>query len=63
MDARPSDAIALALRFKAPIFVEDKVLNQSGPAMGQTEILDNSEDGKKWAEYLETLSPDKFGKG
>ena len=63
MDARPSDAIALALRFKAPIFVEDKVLNQSGPARGQTEILDNSEEGKKWAEYLETLSPDKFGKG
>jgi hypothetical protein len=63
MDARPSDAIALALRFKAPIFVEDKVFNQSGPTKGQTEILDNSKEGKKWAEYLENLSPDKFGKG
>lgn len=62
MDARPSDAIALALRFKAPIYVEDKVLDKSGPVKGQTEVLDNSEEGKKWAEYLENLSPDKFGK-
>ncbi|MFN2176254.1 MAG: bifunctional nuclease family protein, partial [Anaerolineales bacterium] len=27
MDARPSDAIAMALRFKAPIYVDDKVIN------------------------------------
>ena len=27
VDARPSDAIALALRTEAPIFVEEKVLN------------------------------------
>jgi bifunctional DNase/RNase len=26
MDARPSDAIALALRFQAPIFVDDRVM-------------------------------------
>jgi len=62
MDARPSDAIALALRFDAPIYVEDKVLGQSGQGKGQAEILDHSEEGKKWAEYLENLSPDKFGK-
>ncbi len=62
MDARPSDAIALALRFKAPIYVEDKVLDKSGPGKGREEVHDNSEEGKKWAEYLKKLSPDKFGK-
>jgi uncharacterized protein len=29
-DSRPSDAIALALRFTAPIFVEDKVMDEAG---------------------------------
>lgn len=62
MDARPSDAIALALRFQAPIFVDDRVIekSQSGDAPG--EVLDESEEGKKWAEYLEKLSPEDFGK-
>lgn len=65
MDARPSDAIALALRFQAPIFVEDRVMekSQAGKAAGETgEVLDESEEGKKWAEYLEKLSPEDFGK-
>ena len=29
-DARPSDAIALAIRFNAPIFVPDTILNEAG---------------------------------
>ena len=27
IDARPSDAIAMAMRFEAPIFVADGILN------------------------------------
>jgi bifunctional DNase/RNase len=30
LDARPSDAIAMALRFSAPVFVEKKVMETSG---------------------------------
>lgn len=30
LDARPSDAIALAVRFKAPIYVSEEVLNEAG---------------------------------
>ena len=30
IDSRPSDAIALGLRFGAPIFVEEKVMNEAG---------------------------------
>ena len=65
MDARPSDAIALALRFSAPIFVAEQVIekSKSPPASGETgEALDESEEGKKWAEYLENLSDEDFGK-
>lgn len=62
IDARPSDAIALALRFKATIYVDEKVIEKSAQVDEQVEIADDSEEGKKWADYLESLSPDDFGK-
>ena len=62
MDARPSDAIAIALRFGAPIYVDDKIFDQSQMVDGDYEVLNKSEDGKKWAEYLENLNPEDFGK-
>ncbi|MCP4107285.1 MAG: bifunctional nuclease family protein [Desulfobacteraceae bacterium] len=63
MDARPSDAIAIALRFRAPIYVDDKVIEKSKIGdEGEAEVLDKSEEGKKWAEYLEKLDPEDFGK-
>ena len=62
IDARPSDAIALALRFKAPIYVEDSVMQKSKISDGETEVADTSEEGKKWADYLANLSSDDFGK-
>ena len=62
MDARPSDAIAIALRFNAPIFIDDKVIEKSKMGEGVAEVVDQSSEGKKWAEYLEKLSPKDFGK-
>jgi hypothetical protein len=62
MDARPSDAIALALRFQAPIFVDERVMEKSHVTTESGEAIDESEEGKKWAEYLENLSPEDFGK-
>ncbi len=62
MDARPSDAIALALRFDAPIYVADAVMQKSKTGDGEAEVLDTSKEGKKWADYLESLSPEDFGK-
>jgi uncharacterized protein len=58
IDARPSDAIALALRTKAPIFVEDSVIDNAktvdfAPEKGDSERL------QKW---LESLDPDDMGK-
>ena len=62
MDARPSDAIAIALRFQAPIYVDDKIIEKSQVIDADYEMTNKTEEGKKWAEYLENLSPEDFGK-
>ena len=48
IDARPSDAIALALRAKAPVFVNDDVIRKH-----------SNEEMDRW---LENLKPEDFGK-
>jgi len=58
IDSRPSDAIALALRVNAPIFVTEKVVAQAK----NTEITEEREDNEQWKEWLENLKPEDFGK-
>ena len=58
VDARPSDAIALALRSNAPIFVLQSVLDKAQAVDLATEISDE-EKLKKW---LEEISPEELGK-
>ena len=58
IDARPSDAIALALRVNAPIFVTEKVVSQAK----NVEISEEKEETDKWREWLENLKPEDFGK-
>lgn len=58
LDSRPSDAIALALRAGAPIFVLPKVL-QSARSLDMTAPLDDDDEVKKW---LEEVDPDELGK-
>jgi bifunctional DNase/RNase len=66
IDSRPSDAIALALRTKSPIYVAKAVLEASS-------VLQQNEDTKegpvenisnvsqeKWAEILEKMTPQDF---
>ena len=57
VDARPSDAIALALRTEAPIFVSQSVLDQAQTISPEAE--DQDEKMKKW---FESLSPEDIGK-
>ena len=62
IDARPSDAVALALRTESPIFVDDLVIEKSkSMEMGPEEAVE-SEEGKKWTELLQGLKPEDFGK-
>lgn len=58
IDSRPSDAIALALRVNAPIFVEEEVVRKAH-SFKSTEDLESSEKLKKW---LESLKPEDLGK-
>ncbi len=62
IDARPSDALALSLRVKAPIFVSEEVIKNSSRIDLKAEPEDKSEKGKKWLEILENLKPEDFGK-
>ena len=62
VDARPSDAMALALRVDLPVFVASKVIEKSTEIDLKAEAADKSEEGKKWQEILESFSPDDFGK-
>src|SRR5437667_6040670 len=52
IDARPSDAIALALRTRAPIFVEDAVIDNAktvGPSAGKS----GADRPHQWMESLD----------
>ena len=58
MDARPSDAIALALRWDCPIFVANKVLGRTKQNAGVLDGQLNEEQQRRW---LENLSDDDTG--
>jgi bifunctional DNase/RNase len=58
IDSRPSDAIALALRVEAPIFVENEVVKKAH----SLKFDDNLEDSEKLKKWLEGLKPENFGK-
>ena len=58
VDARPSDAIALALRTRSPILVEEAVIENARTADFTAEPADN-ERLQKW---LESLDPEELGK-
>src|SRR6266851_1756730 len=63
VDSRPSDAIALALRVGAPIFVEEEVVHKARTVevAKETEIgTGKGDDPAKIKEWLESLKPDDF---
>ena len=62
IDSRPSDAIALALRTKSPIFVEEKVIEDAKSLDLTDPEKTNTADDKQWKNWLENIKPDDFGK-
>jgi hypothetical protein len=62
IDSRPSDAIAIALRTGASIFVDESVIKKAAKIdlskKGGKVVTDTSE----WEDILENLSSDDFGK-
>jgi uncharacterized protein len=59
IDARPSDALALALRVDCPIFVEDQVLRSSKSAANGISEKSTNDELRKW---LENLSDEDLGR-
>src|SRR6202040_3269941 len=55
---RPSDAIALALRTRAPIFVEDQVIDHAKTV----DLSSEQPDSDRLQKWLEGLDPDDLGK-
>ena len=55
LDARPSDAIAIALRTDSPIFVNEEVLEKS-------KNIEIDEDKEKLDKLLEDMNDSDFGK-
>ena len=58
IDARPSDAIALALRARAPIFVEERVIDHAKTV----DLAPEKGDAERLQKWLESLDPDDMGK-
>lgn len=58
VDARPSDAIALALRCHAPIRVADNVFSQAHAL----DFGDGEDQEQRLRDWLESLTPEQLGK-
>lgn len=58
IDARPSDAIALALRTRAPIFVEESVIERAKTI----DVTPEKPDADHLHRWLESLDPEDLGK-
>jgi bifunctional DNase/RNase len=66
VDSRPSDAIALALRARVPIFVSKNILEEVAIRPEDAMVLENEETGplpdgdlSPFADFLDTLNSDK----
>ena len=58
VDARPSDAIALALRASAPIFIDKKVIENAK----KVDLVPDKNDTEQLQQWLANLNPEEFGK-
>jgi bifunctional DNase/RNase len=59
IDSRPSDAIALAVRAEAPIYADERVIEESaiefeGEEVNEEEIVD------EFRKFLDQVTPDEF---
>lgn len=60
LDARPSDAMAIAARANAPIYVEDDIMNRIGSISLQTGKDADEHELEQFDEFVQHLSPDDF---
>lgn len=59
IDSRPSDAIAVAIRTDAPIFVSGKVLSSGSVS---TDSAKDEEEAKEFKDFVQSIKPSDFEK-
>ena len=57
IDARPSDSIALALRFGCPVFIDEDIFEEA--AVSVTEV-DEEEEVERFRDFLDHVDPADF---
>ncbi len=62
VSARPSDAIALALRTGSPIFGAEDVLEEVGITIADEQEPDEEAEVANFREFLDQVSPEDFGR-
>jgi hypothetical protein len=63
VDSRPSDAIALALRVAAPIYVDEEVVRKARTVeVAKEGAAPKADDPERLREWLENIKPEDFGK-
>ncbi len=66
VSARPSDAVALAVRTQAPLFVIDEIMDSDGVVMDFGEEEEDGDDDEEeivvdqFREFLDTIQPEDF---
>lgn len=61
LDARPSDAIALAVRAHVPILADERVLETAAlPDFGAIERVEREREAEAFHDFVEGLSPEDF---
>lgn len=60
VDARPSDAIALAARANAPLFVEEEVMNAAACPRALTPGQDEQIELEEFDKFIEHIEPEDF---
>ncbi len=55
VDSRPSDAIALAVRFSTPVYVAEEVLEKAG-----IELESDDEEIARFVDFLDSVDPEDF---
>lgn len=58
IDARPSDAVALAVRAHAPIFVSESVMAKAKMVNAEKD----EEETQKFKDFIDNIKPDDFSK-
>ncbi|OWY63118.1 hypothetical protein B7486_54830 [cyanobacterium TDX16] len=62
VSARPSDAIALAVRTESPIYADEGVLDEAAYALDEEEGEEEEQEQvvEEFKEFIDSVSPDDF---